>query len=79
MISAQDEDFSPISFNITVPANTTIGTEVCSGDIEIPIIDDYTVEDVQFFTLRIQEISLDGVTYGGNNTVLIYIIDDDSK
>ena len=71
-IIEQDYDIGP--YRITFPARTTVVY------LDIPILDDHTVEDDENFTLIINSLSLPmDIFLGDSNETTVTIANDDCK
>ena len=67
-------DYTKGSYNITFPANVTVGV------IDIPVCDDIVLEEDESFNISIVAQSLvDNVTIGSVDQATVIIVDDDRK
>ena len=73
-IVKSENDYTKGSYNVTFPANVTIGV------IDIPVCDDIVLEEDESFNISIVAQSLvDNVTIGSVDQATVIIVDDDRK
>ena len=67
------KDYNGRIRTVTIPAG------VSSRSFSIPVVNDNTVECTEIFNIRMQTISVQGVSIGSVNNIRASIIDNDSK
>lgn len=70
-------DYTPVSATLTLPANTPVGTLSC---VSLNIIDDQDMEQREYFSLRLMNLSPGIVTVNeGGEVQIVRILDDDCE
>ena len=74
IIINSENDYTKGSYNVTFPANVTVGV------IDIPVCDDIVLEEDESFNISIISQSLvDNVTVGSVDQAMVIVVDDDRK
>ena len=69
-----ENDYTMGLYNVTFPANVTVGV------INIPVCDDIVLEEDESFNISVVSQSLiDNVTVGNVDQAIVVIVDDDCK
>ena len=75
--STAGADYTPVSTTLTLPAFAPSGTLSC---ITLNILDDEEMEEREYFSLRLENLSPDIVTVNeGGDILRVLILDDDCE